>query len=112
MNGVDMDKLEEFKKMNPKVDLVQGAEMEMTIRGNVMLYKNAMGVLDRFIRGLFVKRFVMSIMARIQLVLDTERWSWRGFRSCERVRSRTNCVYNHNNEYWCNGDYCDPSRKN
>lgn len=43
MNGVDMDKLEEFKKMNPKVDLVQGAEMEMTIRGNVMLYKNAMG---------------------------------------------------------------------
>jgi len=43
MNGVDLEKLEEFKKMNPKVDLVQGAEMEMTIRGNVMLYKNAVG---------------------------------------------------------------------
>jgi len=43
MNGEDLEKLEEFKKMNPKVDLVQGAEMEMTIRGNVMLYKNALG---------------------------------------------------------------------
>lgn len=43
MKGVDMDKLEEFKALNPKVDLVEGAEMEMTIRGNVMLYKNAMG---------------------------------------------------------------------
>jgi hypothetical protein len=43
MNGQDLDKLEEFKAMNPKVDLVEGAEMEMTIRGHIMLYKNALG---------------------------------------------------------------------
>jgi len=43
MNGEDLDKLEEFKKMNPKVDLVEGAEMEMTIRGDTMLYKNSVG---------------------------------------------------------------------
>jgi len=43
MNGQDLDKLEEFKAMNPKVDLIEGAEMEMTIRGHVMLYKNALG---------------------------------------------------------------------
>ena len=43
MKGEDMEKLEEFKKMNPAVDLVEGAEMEMTIRGNVMLYQNALG---------------------------------------------------------------------
>lgn len=43
MKDQDLDKLEEFKKMNPKVDLIEGAEMEMTIRGNVMLYKNALG---------------------------------------------------------------------
>jgi hypothetical protein len=43
MNGEDLDKLEEFKKMNPLIDLVEGAEMEMTIRGNTMLYKNSVG---------------------------------------------------------------------
>lgn len=43
MKGQDLDKLEEFKKLNPSVDLVQGAEIEMTIRGDTMLYKNAVG---------------------------------------------------------------------
>jgi hypothetical protein len=36
-------RLEEFKKLNPPGDLVQGAEMEMTVRGNTMLYKNSAG---------------------------------------------------------------------
>jgi hypothetical protein len=36
-------RLEEFKQLNPAVDLVQGAELEMTIRGDTMLYKNAVG---------------------------------------------------------------------
>ena len=30
-------RLEEFKKLNPPVDLVQGAEIEMTIRGDTLL---------------------------------------------------------------------------
>jgi hypothetical protein len=36
-------RLEEFKKLNPPVDLVEGAVIEMTIRGDSMLYKNATG---------------------------------------------------------------------
>lgn len=43
MNGQDLDKLTEFQKLNPKVDLIEGAEMEMTVRGNSMLYKNSLG---------------------------------------------------------------------
>eukprot|EP00553_Chaetoceros_curvisetus_P005787 CAMPEP_0204612958 /NCGR_PEP_ID=MMETSP0717-20131115/998_1 /ASSEMBLY_ACC=CAM_ASM_000666 /TAXON_ID=230516 /ORGANISM="Chaetoceros curvisetus" /LENGTH=270 /DNA_ID=CAMNT_0051625233 /DNA_START=135 /DNA_END=947 /DNA_ORIENTATION=- len=43
MNGQELEKLDEFKALNPPVDLVEGAEMEMTIRGNVMLYKNSLG---------------------------------------------------------------------
>lgn len=43
MNGQELEKLEEFKKLNPPVDLVQGAEIEMTIRGDTLLYKNAVG---------------------------------------------------------------------
>jgi hypothetical protein len=35
--------LDEFKKLNPPVDLIKGAEMEMTIRGDTLLYKNATG---------------------------------------------------------------------
>jgi hypothetical protein len=31
MNGEDTEKLEEFKKLNPSVDLIEGAEMEMII---------------------------------------------------------------------------------
>jgi len=36
-------RLEEFKKLNPPIDLIQGAEIEMTIRGDTMLYKNCVG---------------------------------------------------------------------
>jgi hypothetical protein len=43
MKGQDLEKLEEFKKLNPAVDLVEGAEIEMTIRGNVLLVRNALG---------------------------------------------------------------------
>lgn len=43
MNGEDTEKLEEFKKLNPSVDLIEGAEMEMTIRGDTLLYKNSLG---------------------------------------------------------------------
>jgi hypothetical protein len=47
MNGLDDGSLEEFKKLNAPVDLVQGAEMEMTIRGDTLLYKNAVGGLGQ-----------------------------------------------------------------
>ena len=47
MNGADDVSLDEFKKLNPPVDLVQGAEMEMTIRGDTLLYKNAVGGLGQ-----------------------------------------------------------------
>jgi hypothetical protein len=30
--------------MNPPVNLVKGSEMELTIRGDTLLYKNAVGV--------------------------------------------------------------------
>lgn len=55
MNGQDSDKLEEFKKLNPPVDLVEGAVMEMTIRGNIMLYKNAMGGVGQIDSEIFCK---------------------------------------------------------
>jgi len=55
MNGDDLDSLEEFKKLNPKVDLVQGAEIEMTIRGDVLLYKNAVGGLGSIRSGVFTR---------------------------------------------------------
>ena len=43
MNGEELETLEEFKKLNPPVDLVEGAEIEMTLRGDTLLYKNAVG---------------------------------------------------------------------
>jgi len=43
MKGVDLDKLEEFKKLNPPGDLVKGSELLLTIRGDTLLYKNASG---------------------------------------------------------------------
>mmetsp|Transcript_8966 Transcript_8966/g.11925 ORF Transcript_8966/g.11925 Transcript_8966/m.11925 type:complete len:265 (+) Transcript_8966:95-889(+) len=43
MNGQDLEKLTEFKALMPPVDLIKGAEMEMTIRGETMLFKNATG---------------------------------------------------------------------
>lgn len=36
-------RLEEFKKLNAPVDLVEGAEIEMTVRGDTLHYKNATG---------------------------------------------------------------------
>ena len=36
-------RLEEFKALMPPVDLIKGAEMEMTIRGETLLFKNATG---------------------------------------------------------------------
>lgn len=53
MKGQDLDSLEEFKKLNPKVDLVEGAEMEMTLRGDVLLYKNAVGGLGQIKSAVF-----------------------------------------------------------
>lgn len=38
-----LHRLEEFKKLNPPLDLVKGAEIEITIRGDTLLYKNAVG---------------------------------------------------------------------
>ena len=42
-------------KLNPQVDLVKGAEIEMTIRGDVLLYKNAMGGLGTIRSGVFTR---------------------------------------------------------
>jgi len=55
MNGQDLDKLTEFQKLNPKVDLIEGAEMEMTIRGNSMLYKNSLGGVGQIDSEVFCK---------------------------------------------------------
>ena len=38
-----VNRLEEFKGLNAPVDLVEGAEIEMTIRGDTLHYKNATG---------------------------------------------------------------------
>ncbi|KAL7566533.1 hypothetical protein ACA910_000603 [Epithemia clementina (nom. ined.)] len=43
MNGEDLEKLDEFQKLMPPVDLVKGAEMRMTIRGSELLFQNATG---------------------------------------------------------------------
>jgi hypothetical protein len=43
MKGQDLDRLEEFKKLNPPLDLVKGAEIQLTIRGDTLLYRNAVG---------------------------------------------------------------------
>ncbi len=55
MAGQDLESLDEFKKMNPPVDLVQGAEMEMTIRGDTLLYKNAVGGLGQIKSAVFTR---------------------------------------------------------
>ncbi len=43
MMGVDLDKLEAFQKLMPSVELIPGAEVEMTIRGDTLLFKNPTG---------------------------------------------------------------------
>ena len=53
MQGQDLDSLEQFKQLNPAVDLVEGAEMEMTIRGDTLLYKNAVGGIGQIKSGVF-----------------------------------------------------------
>lgn len=55
MNGKDIEKLEEFKKLNPPVDLIEGAEMEMTIRGDTMLYKNSAGGIGQIQSAIFCR---------------------------------------------------------
>ena len=54
MKGQDLDSLEQFKKLNPPgLDLVEGAEMEMTVRGDTLLYKNAVGGIGQIKSGVF-----------------------------------------------------------
>eukprot|EP00566_Odontella_aurita_P016718 CAMPEP_0113561282 /NCGR_PEP_ID=MMETSP0015_2-20120614/19892_1 /TAXON_ID=2838 /ORGANISM="Odontella" /LENGTH=258 /DNA_ID=CAMNT_0000463065 /DNA_START=214 /DNA_END=990 /DNA_ORIENTATION=+ /assembly_acc=CAM_ASM_000160 len=55
MKGEDLEKLEEFKKLNPPGDLVEGAEMEMTIRGDTMLYKNSAGGVGAITSAVFCR---------------------------------------------------------
>jgi hypothetical protein len=48
-------RLDEFKKLNPPVDLVEGAEIEMTIRGDTLLYKNATGGVGKITSAVFCR---------------------------------------------------------
>jgi hypothetical protein len=43
LKGQNLQVLDEFKKLFPAVDLVEGAEVEMTIRGDTLLLKNSVG---------------------------------------------------------------------
>ena len=40
-------RLEEFQKMNPAVDFVKGTEIEITIRGDTMLFRNGVGTVGQ-----------------------------------------------------------------
>lgn len=60
MKGNDLESLDEFRKLNPPVDLVQGAEIEMTIRGDTLLYKNAVGGLGQ-IKSLVFTRAMCDV---------------------------------------------------
>jgi hypothetical protein len=44
LKGKDLETLEEFKGLFPKVDLLEGDEVEMIIRGETLLLKTALGV--------------------------------------------------------------------
>ncbi|KAL7529685.1 hypothetical protein ACHAWF_003081 [Thalassiosira exigua] len=57
MKGQDLSALEEFKEFNPRVDLVEVTEMEMTIRGGMLLllYKNAVGRIVQIKSAVFTK---------------------------------------------------------
>lgn len=44
LNGKNLDTLDEFKEIFPKVDLVEGDEIELTIRGDTLLLKTGLGV--------------------------------------------------------------------
>jgi len=56
MNGNDLEKLEEFKAMNPPGDLIEGSELIMTIRGgDVMMYRTTAGMLGVIRSGTFCR---------------------------------------------------------
>lgn len=55
MNGQDLDKLEEFKKLNPSGNLEKDSELLMTIRGDTLLYKNALGNVGTIHSEVFTK---------------------------------------------------------
>jgi len=44
LNGKNLNTLQEFKEIFPKVDLVEGDEIELTIRGDTLLLKTGLGV--------------------------------------------------------------------
>mmetsp|Transcript_11893 Transcript_11893/g.13469 ORF Transcript_11893/g.13469 Transcript_11893/m.13469 type:complete len:266 (+) Transcript_11893:57-854(+) len=44
LKGKNLETLDEFKELFPKVDLVEGDEVELTIRGEVLLLKTGLGV--------------------------------------------------------------------
>ena len=44
LNGQNLETLVEFKEIFPKVDLVEGDEIELTIRGDTLLLKTGLGV--------------------------------------------------------------------
>uniref|UniRef100_A0A7S0TBA6 Chalcone isomerase domain-containing protein n=1 Tax=Pseudo-nitzschia delicatissima TaxID=44447 RepID=A0A7S0TBA6_9STRA len=44
LNGKNLETLGEFKEIFPKVDLVEGDEIELTIRGDTLLLKTGLGV--------------------------------------------------------------------
>ncbi|CAB9526637.1 Chalcone-flavanone isomerase [Seminavis robusta] len=55
MNGQDLETLDEFKKLNPSGNLEKGSELIMTIRGDTLLYKNAMGNVGTIQSAAFTK---------------------------------------------------------
>jgi len=55
MNGQDLEKLEEFKKLNPSGNLEKDTELLMTIRGDTLLYKNALGNVGTIHSEVFTK---------------------------------------------------------
>eukprot|EP00536_Pseudo-nitzschia_multiseries_P006481 jgi/Psemu1/255426/estExt_Genewise1Plus.C_1380074 len=44
LNGKNLETLDEFKELFPKIDLVEGDEIELTIRGDTLLLKTGLGV--------------------------------------------------------------------
>jgi hypothetical protein len=44
LNGKNLETLDQFKESFPKVDLVEGDEIELTIRGDTLLLKTGLGV--------------------------------------------------------------------
>ena len=80
MKGQELNSLEEFKKLNPPVDLIEGAEMEMTIRGDTLLYKNAVGG-EYFIAGVFIRLLhclhlkIFLVTQRSHFLLKSRDWT-------------------------------------